>query len=98
MTNSLDALKAQLNITDAADDAFLADLISDTEAAVTDVIGATDPVSFDTAPGPLRRAILLRAAHLYANREAVLVGSVAAILAMGYFQLIAPYRNWDGAL
>jgi hypothetical protein len=98
MTSSLDALKAQLNIIDDADDAFLTDLISDTEAAVTDDIGATEPVSFDTAAGPLRRAILMRAAHMYANREAVIVGSVTAILPLGYYELIAPYRNWDGAL
>ena len=72
--------------------------LPETAVMRADDIGATDPVSFDSAAGPLRRAILMRAAHMYANREAVIVGSVTAILPLGYYSLIAPYRNWDGAL
>jgi hypothetical protein len=39
-------------------------------------------------------AIKLLAAHLYANREASVVGVTAADLPFGLFDLLGPFRTW----
>lgn len=39
-------------------------------------------------------AVLLMAGHLYANREAVVVGTGSAALPLSVQFLIAPYRVW----
>ena len=87
-------LKAQLNITDDADDALLERKIAAAEAAVTGDIGADDPVTYDAAPADLREAVLMLAAHLYENREAVLVGVGAEALPLGYDHLVQSHRKW----
>ena len=94
MTALLD-LKAQLNIIDDdADDALLDRKIAAAEASVSADIGALTPVTYGDAPADLREAILMKAAHLFENREAVLVGISAQELPLGYADLIAPHRKW----
>lgn len=94
MTALLD-LKAQLNIIDDdADDALLERKIAAAEASVSADIGAATPVTYGNAPADLREAILMKAAHLFENREAVLVGVSAHELPLGYADLIAPHRKW----
>lgn len=39
-------------------------------------------------------AVLLMAGHLYANREAVVVGTISAALPLSVQFLLAPYRVW----
>ena len=47
----------------------------------------------DAVPAPIKAALLLELGHLYANRESVLIGSVAASeLPRGVNSLIEPYR------
>lgn len=48
----------------------------------------------DDVPEPLREAVRQYAAHLYENREAVLVGVNAQELPMGVFMLVLPYKRW----
>ncbi|GHA34971.1 hypothetical protein GCM10007989_33600 [Devosia pacifica] len=92
---ALTDLKAQLNIVDDdADDGLLNRKIAAAEASVSADIGAETPVSYADAPADLQEAILMKAAHLYENREAVLVGISANELPMGYADLIAPHRKW----
>ena len=91
---ALEALKAQLNITDEADDALLERKIAAAEATITNDLAADDPVTFATAPADLCEAILMVAAHLYENREAVLVGVGAEALPLGYEHLIQSHRRW----
>lgn len=91
---ALASLKAQLNITDDADDDLLTGKIAAAEASVSADIGADDPVTYADAPADLREAILMLAAHFYENREAVLVGVGASPLPFGYEHLINPHRKW----
>ena len=91
---ALDALKAQLNITDDADDALLEHKIAAAEANLNRDLAADDPVTYEAAPADLREAILLLAAHFYENREAVLVGVGAEELPFGYEHLIQSHRRW----
>lgn len=87
-------LKAQLNITDDADDALLERKIAAAEATVTGDIGAETPVAYGTAPADIGEAILMLAAHLYENREAVLVGVGAEALPLGYDHILQAHRKW----
>ena len=92
---ALTDLKAQLNIIDDdADDDLLARKIAAAEASVSADIGAATPVVYADAPADLCEAILMKAAHLFENREAVLVGISAQELPLGYADLIAPHRKW----
>jgi uncharacterized phage protein (predicted DNA packaging) len=91
---ALSDLKAQLNIVDATDDLLLTRKIAAAEGMVTNDIGSADPVDYDTAVAPLQEAIMMFAAHLYENREAVIVGASAQTLPLGYAELIEPYRAW----
>lgn len=91
---ALDALKAQLNITDTTDDALLMHKIAAAEANLNRDLAADDPVTFATAPADLAEAILLLAGHLYENREAVLVGVGAEALPLGYEHLVQAHRKW----
>lgn len=91
---AIEALKAQLNITDDTDDALLTHKIAAAEATITSDIGADEPVAYDTAPADLREAVLLLASHLYENREAVLVGVGAEALPFGYEHLVQAHRKW----
>lgn len=45
-------------------------------------------------PGAVVAAILLMAGHLYANREAVVTGTISTALPMSVQFLLAPYRVW----
>jgi uncharacterized phiE125 gp8 family phage protein len=46
-----------------------------------------------TVPAPLKTAIILLAGHWYANREAVVTGTIATELPMAVASLISPYRR-----
>lgn len=91
---AIEALKAQLNITDDADDALLTHKIAAAEATITGDIGAETPVAYGTAPADIGEAILMLAAHLYENREAVLVGVGAEALPLGYEHILQAHRKW----
>lgn len=92
---ALTDLKAQLNIIDDdSEDATLATMIADALDHTGSAIGADAPVSYDDAPGGIRRAVLMLAAHFYENREAVLVGIGSNELPLGYYDLIAPHQKW----
>jgi len=45
-------------------------------------------------PAAVSAAILLMAGHLYANREAVVTGTISTDLPLSVQFLIAPYRVW----
>lgn len=90
-------LKAHLNITIADDDGLLADKIEAAQACVESFIGVKldDDEAFpDGPPAPLKEAVRQFAAHLYENREPVLVGVNAQAMPLGVFDLVGPYRTW----
>lgn len=87
-------LKAQLNITDEADDDLLGRCIASAEAFTTAYIGGGTPVEYTRAPADLRQAILLLAAHWFENREATLIGINATELPLGFYELASSHREW----
>jgi Phage gp6-like head-tail connector protein len=87
---SLSDLKAHLNVTISADDALLVDKLAAAKAWVASYT-ASD-VDADGTPAPVNEAIRQLAAHLYANREATLVGVTAQCLPFGFLDLLINYR------
>lgn len=47
---------------------------------------------FESMPTPIKQAALLLIGHWFANREAVVTGTITAELPMAYDALIQPYR------
>jgi uncharacterized phage protein (predicted DNA packaging) len=90
MTISTANLKAHLNVTTDDDDALLADKIAAASEWVASYIGGS--VNGDDTPAPINEAIRQLAGHLYANREATLVGVTAQSLPFGFLDLLANYR------
>ena len=87
---TLQDLKAHLNVTVDADDALLADKLAAAKAWVSSYT-ASD-VDADGTPAPINEAVRQLAGHLYANREATLVGITAQSLPFGFLDLLASYR------
>jgi hypothetical protein len=90
-------LRQHLNLPDDQDADLLADKIVTAQACVEGYVGAAldDAEAFpDGPPAPLKEAVRQFAAHLYENREPVLIGVNAQSLPLGLFDLIGPYRAW----
>ena len=90
MTALID-LKQHLEILDDADDAQLSRIIVSALAILANDIGAQTPANYEDLPPALRHALLLKATHLFWNRNPVLVDHSMVMLAMGYDDIIAPY-------
>lgn len=76
-------------------------LYTGTDYQVTEQADGSDPdypagITYvvDTTPAPINEAILQLVAHLYANREASLVGVTAQSLPFGLLDLLSPYRAY----
>ena len=93
MTALID-LKAQLNVTDDADDVLLQRYVTAAEAFTSAQIGGETPVAYDAAPADLQQAIMLLASHWFENREATLVGMSAQELPLGFRELLSAHRVW----
>lgn len=88
---TLPLLKSQLNITDDNDDALLSHKIAAAEDWTSAYLGK--PLSdFDPVPAGIVEAVLQLAAHLYENREAVLIGVNAYDLPYGTTDFLRPHR------
>lgn len=88
MTISLDDMKSHLRVTITDDDVIIADKL----ATATDWISNyTGIPSNSTNPSPVNEAIRQLTAHLYANREATLVGATAQSLPFGVLDMLTPY-------
>ena len=99
--------KAQLNITDTSDDALITGKLYavidwvgryNGQSYLTTLYGVTAADGTVTyappIPAPVYEAILQIVAHLYANREASLVGVTAQALPLGALDLLMPFRAW----
>jgi hypothetical protein len=99
---SVTDLKRHLNITynDDADNALLGEKLSVASEWVSKYTGipldtcdpTVEPPACPTPmPAPVDEAIRQLAGHLYANREATLVGVTAQALPFGVLDLLTPY-------
>jgi len=95
MIVTVEQLRQQLNLDPGIeDDAFLAGKIGAAESWIEAFIG--EPLAdMDPMPGAIREAILQLSAHLFSNREAVLVGVSAQPVPFGVVDLIRPWRVWE---
>lgn len=98
---SVSAFKAHANITIDDDDDLLPAYIDAAEEWVGKFTGkALASYETDTpsasVPEPLKQAVKMLAAHLYANREATLVGQTLTItdVSPGLYEMMAPYREY----
>ena len=99
---TLDELKAQCNIEHDEDDKLLQKQLNAAEAWVEKTVqrplsefeftpeGSETP----TIPETLQQAMLIFAAGLYSNREAVAFGSVPAPIQFNLMSLLTPYINF----
>jgi uncharacterized phage protein (predicted DNA packaging) len=85
-------IKAHLNVTTDVDD----DLITEKLAAAADWVAKYTgiPVDADDIPPSVNEAVRQLTAHLYANREASLVGVTAQALPFGFLDLLINERAW----
>lgn len=90
---TLAELKAQLNVTDTADDTLLTRILA---AAVAHVTGlCPDSFASDaTVPDPVKHAVLMLGAHLYENRESSVYGTGTISVPFGFDDLIGNHRTW----
>lgn len=69
--------------------------------AQREAVSITFTCGYGAAPGdvpmPLRSAVKLMLGHLYENREAVVLGTIATELPLAVERLAAPYRVWIAA-
>ena len=88
MTISLEDMKAHLRVTISDDDVIIADKLATAAEWISKYTGI--PTDSST-PGPVNEAVRQLTAHLYANREASLVGVTAQSLPFGVLDLLTPY-------
>ena len=83
--------KANLNITADVDDA----LITAKLAAASDWVAIyTGAQITEATPARVKEAILMLTAHLFNNRESVLVGVTAQQLPFGLLDMLSDFRAW----
>jgi len=88
---TLSDAKAHLNVTFDADDSLIQAKL---DAATEWVAAYTGAEITDATPSPVNQAILMLTAHLYANREATLIGVSSEVLPFGFLALLDPYRSF----
>jgi len=82
--------KAHLNVTTDVDD----ELIVAKLAAASDWVAVYTGEFNGYEPPRVREAVLMLTAHLYNNRETVLVGITAQELPFGLLDMLSDYRAW----
>ena len=88
MAISLEDMKSHLRVTIDDDDTIIADKL----ATATEWVMKYTAISGDAPlPAPVNESIRQLAAHLYANREASLVGITAQSLPFGVLDMLLPY-------
>ncbi|MEH2469745.1 hypothetical protein V1281_001008 [Nitrobacteraceae bacterium AZCC 2161] len=88
MTISLADMKAHLRVTIDDDDVIIADKL----VTAAEWVSSYTAIPLDAVnPAPVDEAVRQIAAHLYANREASLIGATAQSLPFGALDLLRPY-------
>jgi uncharacterized phage protein (predicted DNA packaging) len=92
---TLAEVKAHLNITTDTDNDLISAKIDAAQELVSKFVGSDVATAFDPVPAPLKEAVMQLAAHLYENREPILVGVEPYPLPFNVFDLVGPYRDWS---
>lgn len=93
---TLDEMKAHVNVTQATDDLLLQHQIDAAQDHIEGTLGYSIADKYDPAPPALKQAVLMLAAHWYANREATLVGIVGQTVPFGVRDITDRFRHWWG--
>lgn len=93
----LSELKAELGITDDADDAMITAKIDEAQAYIEQVLGYEIEVQFETVPADLKAAVKMQASHLFENREATVGGVSLQLVPNGVDDILRERRSygWD---
>ena len=96
----LDLLKMHVRADDiTCDDAYLSDCLEAAQAQVINATGWTEkelaPIPNDAFPADIRRAVIMRAASLYAYREDIDTSSLSP-LPLSTAAMLKPYRKMCG--
>jgi hypothetical protein len=99
---TLSLFKAHISSDELVDADALGSLASGTDELLQHYVDAAEArtaamlgkplADFDPLPIDIRQAILQLAAHFYANREAIVIGSSGNELPFGVADLLRPYR------
>ena len=88
---TLSDAKRHLNVTTDADN----DLITAKLAAASDWVAMyTGALITEATSARVKEAILMLMAHLFNNRESVLIGVTAQELPFGLLDMLSDYRAW----
>lgn len=87
----LNTAKQHLNVTFDSDDSLIEAKL---EAAKSWTEAYTGEEITENTPAPVNQAVLMLTAHLYANREAAIIGMTADALPFGFLALLDPYRSF----
>lgn len=91
---TLSEMKAELGITDDADDAMITAKIGEAQAYIEQVLGYGIEAQFPTVPADLKAAVKMQAAHLYENREATIAGVSLQIVPSGLDDILRERRSY----
>lgn len=99
MIVSVDELKTHLRIEEDDEDAYLASLITQAQTAAEDYCrvsfeGGAESENENTAPEPVRLAILLMAGFYFENRDIPDMTTFRA-MRMAFESLLYPYRDTE---
>ena len=91
---TLPDMKAELGITDGADDVMIVAKIEEAQAYIEQVLGYKIEVKFTTIPADLKAAVKMQAAHLYENREATIAGAALQMVPSGLDDILRERRAY----
>ena len=92
---TLSDMKAHLGVTLEADDALITDKIDAAQAHLETLLGYEIDEEFQTVPADLKEAVRQLAAHMFENREAVVVGVSAMELPIGLWDVVRNRRRYS---
>lgn len=91
---TLPEMKAELGITDDADDAMIESKISESQSWIELFLGYAIETKFETVPDDLKTAVKMQAAHLFENREATAAGLTIMLVPNGVDDILRERRSY----
>ena len=92
MILTVDEVKTHLRIENGEEDELIGSLIAQAQAAAEDYCRLSFEEDFETAPEPVRLAVLLMVSHYYENRDNP-DKQIYITMRMAFQNLLYPYRD-----